>query len=132
GREIYVLARSIWAFAADGRARHPIVPGLAPRLLSWVQPAPTTPLLRTLDGRAILVTTQAEKQGLARVDLETGEAELLGEWEQVFGMDHAFQTEVALDGSAGYLASHAADRPTQVWLVTGDFRAREPLFCLRP
>ena len=131
-RRIYVLSRAIRTFAADGSERRPITATLDRRLLSWVQPAATTPLLCTLDGRAILVTTQAEKEGLARIDLETGEAELLGEWEQVFGMDHAFQTEVALDGSAGYLASHAADRPTQVWRVTGDFRAREPLFSLRP
>jgi dipeptidyl aminopeptidase/acylaminoacyl peptidase len=47
-------------------------------------------------------------------------------------MDQAFQTEIAADGSAAYLASHAADRPTQVWRVTGDFRIRQVLFSCRP
>jgi dipeptidyl aminopeptidase/acylaminoacyl peptidase len=132
GRVIYVLSRAIWAFAADGSERRSIVPTLDRRLLSWVQPAPTTPVLRTLDGPVILVTTQGEKEGLARVDLESGAAELLGEWEQVFGMDHAFQMELAPHGSAAYLASHAADRPTQVWRVTGDYRERRVLYSLRP
>jgi dipeptidyl aminopeptidase/acylaminoacyl peptidase len=132
GRTIYVLSRAIWSFAADGSAGHPIVPGLTSRLLSWVQPAAATPLLRMLDGRAILVTTQADQEGLARINLETGAAELLGEGEQAFGWDHAFQTEITTDGSAAYLASHATDRPTQVWRVAGDFRTRQVLFSLRP
>jgi len=47
-------------------------------------------------------------------------------------MDAPFQTEIAGDGSAGYLASQAAGHPPRVWRLAGDFRARHPLLSLRP
>jgi hypothetical protein len=52
-RTVYCLWRGIWEFAADGSARRRIAPDQGRLLRSWVQPPPTTPALRTKEGRSV-------------------------------------------------------------------------------
>jgi dipeptidyl aminopeptidase/acylaminoacyl peptidase len=139
GRTVYVAWRAVWAFAADGSARRKIAPEMGRLLRAWVQP-PTTPTLHTPDGRSLLVTTsdrRTKQDGLARIDLETGEGTLLAEFDHmwgvhVWGTDEPFWIEVAPDGSACFLAAEAANYPMRILRLAGEFRTGEPLYALKP
>jgi dipeptidyl aminopeptidase/acylaminoacyl peptidase len=128
-RRVYCLWGALWAFAADGSTCAKIAPAPGCRFHGWVQHHPTTPAIWTLDGRALLVLTRdasTKKDGLTRVDLETGEGELLTEFSHTMGVDVPFQSELAPDGSTCYLA------PDGLCRLSGDFRTQEVLCSWRP
>lgn len=139
GLRLYVLWRAIWVFDLDGGAYQRIAPDLGRLLRSWVQP-PNRLTLQPIDGRFVLMTTtdrETKKDGLARIELETGEGELLSEFDHmwqdhVWGREEPWAMELAADGSVCYLAEQGSDHPPRVWRLRPPFRTGEVLLALPP
>lgn len=139
GLRLYVLWRAIWVFDLDGEAYKRIAPDLGRLLRSWLQP-PNGLTLQPIDGRFVLMTTtdrETKKDGLARIDLETGDGELLAEFDHMWqdhlcGREEPWAMELSADGSVCYLAEQGADHPPRVWRLRPPFRTGEILLALPP
>jgi dipeptidyl aminopeptidase/acylaminoacyl peptidase len=137
GRTVYCLAaEGVQVFAADESVRRTLSIGSERRLRFWVQ-SPTGSTLWTANGSAMLCVVRdptTKKEGLARLDLASGHASLLIEFDQTCGgwADGIFKLEGAPDGSACYLVLEAAHHPAELWRVRTDSGALERLWALNP
>ena len=137
GQTVYCLvADGVRVFAADGSPRRKVSIGSERRLRFWVQP-PTGSVLWTANGRSVLCVVRdlaTKKEGLSRLDLVSGDASLLTEFDQTVGGwgDAIFKLEGAPDGSACYLVLEAAHHPAELWRVRTDSGALERLWALNP
>lgn len=137
GRTVCCLAADgVRVFAADGSARRKLSIGSERWLRFWVQP-PTGGVLWTVNGSAILCVVRdpaTKKEGLMRLELASGDASLLTEFDQTCGgsSDAIYKMEGAPDGSVGYLVLEAAHHPAELWRVRTDTGALERLWALNP
>ena len=118
---IYCLTRDhVWIFDADGSNQHQMDVVLSDwRVAFWIHP-PMDPILCTSPERTLFaIAGNAFKQkALVSVSLENGEAKILTEFSKSFW--DTFQSEVAADFSACYLAAESAEHPTEIWRICLD------------
>lgn len=136
GRTVYSLADgAVWSFAADGSGHRTVRPELGRDVRGWLQPF-GQPALWMPDAGAVLLLVRdpaTKGEGLARLDLQTGAAQLLTEGAQAFaGSAGLVLAEAAADGSACYVFSEAADHPPELWRVSTDSGAMHRLVALNP
>ncbi len=118
---IFCLTRDqVWIFNADGsntRQMKVVLPGW--RVVFWIHP-PMSPLLCTSPDRALFAVVRNDvwDEAVARVSLESGEGTILTEFAK--SCWDPFQTEVAPDFSACYVAAEAAEHPAEIWRIPLD------------
>lgn len=128
---IYCLTRDrVWMFNADGsntRQMNVVLPDW--RVVFWIHP-PMSPLLCTSPDRTLFAIARnpCKQEALVSVSLENGESKILTEFSKTFW--GPFQTEVAPDFSACYVAAEAAEHPAEIWRIPLDTHVPNRLFSL--
>lgn len=132
GKHIYCLTSSgIWITTIDGSSKRSLPLNLNHQVRYWVQrPLKDSVLLPDNSVQFVVRDPGSKNEGLARLDMDTGQGTLLTEFAKTCAGGILGQ-EMAQDGS-WYFVAEAADHPAEIWCIRGDDTVAQRLCSLNP
>lgn len=134
GRTLYILAAgAVWMFAADGSGHREIRPELGRDVWGWLQPFGRPTLWTPGDEEVLLLTRDAasKAEGIARLNLHTGQAQLQMEGDQTFATS-AGMPLVEAHGNTCCTLLEAANHPPELYAIAKAGDAIRRLASLNP